>query len=107
MTKIFSIFHLFHDKFESFFNLCGTNPEIQYHNVVIPQFYHTPKYTTPTLIKSQKVLLLGAGTLGSNVARCLLGWGVNSVGAFSRIQVPNVKTYVFLRYKFRDSEIRT
>ena len=49
MTKIFSIFHLFHDKFESFFNLCGTNPEIQYHNVVIPQFYHTPKYTTPTL----------------------------------------------------------
>ena len=45
MTKIFSILHLFHDKFESFFNLCGTNPEIQYHNVVIPQFYHTPKYT--------------------------------------------------------------
>ena len=31
----------------------------------------------------------------------------NSVGAFSRIQVPNVKTYVFLRYKFRDFKFRT
>ena len=63
MTKIFPNFHLFHDKVELFFNLCGTNPEIQYHNVVIPQFYHTPKYTTPTLeigleyrIKNHKLL---------------------------------------------------
>ena len=30
-----------------------------------------------------------------------------SVGAFSRIQVPNVKTYVFLRYKFRNFNFRT
>ena len=43
LTKTFSIFHLFHGKVESIFNLCGTNLEI------IPQFYHTPKYTTPTL----------------------------------------------------------
>ena len=49
MTKTFSIFHLFHGKVESIFNSCGTNLEIQYHNVVIPQFYHTLKYTTPTL----------------------------------------------------------
>jgi len=42
MTKTFSIFHLFHGKVESIFNLCGTHLEIQYHNVVIPQFYHTP-----------------------------------------------------------------
>ena len=53
ITKTFTIFHLLHRKIESFFNLCGTNPEIQYHNVVIPQFYHTPKYTTPTLHMAQ------------------------------------------------------
>ena len=45
MTKTFSIFHLFHGKVESIFNLCGTNLEIQYHNVVIPQFY-TQTYHT-------------------------------------------------------------
>lgn len=31
------------------------------------------------IIKKQKVLLLGAGTLGSYVARALLGWGVRSI----------------------------
>ncbi|KAM3123735.1 E1-like protein-activating enzyme Gsa7p/Apg7p [Candidozyma auris] len=31
------------------------------------------------IIKEQKVLLLGAGTLGSYVARALLGWGIRNV----------------------------
>ncbi|CAK9437365.1 uncharacterized protein LODBEIA_P17430 [Lodderomyces beijingensis] len=31
------------------------------------------------VIKNQKVLLLGAGTLGSYVARALLGWGVRDI----------------------------
>ena len=68
MTKIFSILHLFHDKFESFFNLCGTNPEIQYHNVVIPQFYHTPGWSK--VPKNCKLALTGTGTgAGAGPAR--------------------------------------
>lgn len=31
------------------------------------------------IIKDQRVLLLGAGTLGSYVSRALLGWGVNEI----------------------------
>lgn len=31
------------------------------------------------VIKHQKVLLLGAGTLGSYVSRCLMGWGVKNI----------------------------
>lgn len=31
------------------------------------------------VVKNQKCLLLGSGTLGCNVARCLLGWGVENI----------------------------
>jgi ubiquitin-like modifier-activating enzyme ATG7 len=33
----------------------------------------------PELVASQRCLLIGAGTLGCAVARCLLGWGVKTI----------------------------
>ncbi|TID28831.1 hypothetical protein CANINC_002262 [Pichia inconspicua] len=32
-----------------------------------------------TIVKETKVLILGAGTLGSYIARCLIAWGVNKI----------------------------
>lgn len=47
MTKTFLIFHLFRGKVESFFKFMW----------YVPQFYHTPKYTTSTLLISQHLEL--------------------------------------------------
>jgi ubiquitin-like modifier-activating enzyme ATG7 len=58
------------------------------------------------IIKNQKCLLLGSGTLGCNVARCLMAWGVETITFVdnSRVSYSNpVRQSLFV---FQDSVSR-
>lgn len=54
------------------------------------------------IIKNQKVLLLGAGTLGSYVSRSLLGWGVKQITFIDNGRVSYSNPVRQPLYKFQD-----
>ncbi|KAG1668338.1 Ubiquitin-like modifier-activating enzyme ATG7 [Nymphon striatum] len=55
------------------------------------------------LIKDTKCLLLGSGTLGCNIARCLLGWGVRNITFVDNSTVSYSNPVRQSLFKFEDS----